>query len=173
MNIFILDYNPVVAAQMLCDKHVVKMALESAQMLSSALSLCGVQGIQYDASDWRDDWDSPERAESIRAYRPTHRNHPCTKWAMRVRNYQWLREHAEAICHEHTYRYGTVTQTSRVIEQLPKFPQVSGPLKFALAMDDVYKQIDPVKAYQAYYRGEKSRIAVWTKRETPEFMHEN
>ena len=33
MNIFVLDRNPTIAAQMACDKHVVKMILETAQML--------------------------------------------------------------------------------------------------------------------------------------------
>ena len=36
MNIFYLDKNPKIAAQMQCDKHVVKMILESAQMLCTA-----------------------------------------------------------------------------------------------------------------------------------------
>ena len=36
MNIFILDRNPVKAAQMLCDRHIPKMIVESAQMLSTA-----------------------------------------------------------------------------------------------------------------------------------------
>ena len=33
MNIFVLDYNPQVAADYHCAKHFVKMILESAQML--------------------------------------------------------------------------------------------------------------------------------------------
>ena len=36
MNIFVLDENPVIAAKMACDKHIVKMILESAQMLCTA-----------------------------------------------------------------------------------------------------------------------------------------
>ena len=35
MNVFVLDDDPVVAAQLQCDKHVVKMIVESAQMLST------------------------------------------------------------------------------------------------------------------------------------------
>ena len=45
MNIFYLDKNPVVAAQMSCDKHVVKMILESAQMLCSAKRV--LDGTEY------------------------------------------------------------------------------------------------------------------------------
>ena len=40
MNIFALAKSPEVSAQMACDKHVVKMILESAQML------CAVQRVQ-------------------------------------------------------------------------------------------------------------------------------
>ena len=35
MNIFILDKDPMKAAMMLCDRHVPKMIVESAQMLST------------------------------------------------------------------------------------------------------------------------------------------
>ena len=38
MNIFVLDKDPIISAQMQCDKHIVKMPLESAQM-------CVVYGI--------------------------------------------------------------------------------------------------------------------------------
>ena len=37
MNIFAINENPIVAAQEQCDKHVVKMIVESAQMLSTCL----------------------------------------------------------------------------------------------------------------------------------------
>jgi hypothetical protein len=36
MNIFYLDKDPIKAAEYSCDKHVVKMILESAQMLCTA-----------------------------------------------------------------------------------------------------------------------------------------
>ncbi len=36
MNIFVLDEDPVISAQMMCDKHIPKMIVEAAQMLSTA-----------------------------------------------------------------------------------------------------------------------------------------
>ena len=70
MNIFVLHKDPVVAAQMQCDKHVVKMLLESAQMLCSPFE--------------------PGSAP----YRRSHYNHPCSKWARESSsNYQWLWDH--------------------------------------------------------------------------------
>lgn len=170
MNIFILSYDPIEAAQFLCDKHVVKMGLESAQMLSTALYLCNFKGIEYDASKWKDLWDDPARSTCIRGYRPTHANHPCTQWAKAVINYNWLRKHAEAIFQEHTHRYGGRPHTARVVEQLPRFDEVQGPVRFALAMPDHHKCDDPVEAYRCYYKSDKAGMARWTNRPTPEWM---
>ena len=70
MNIFYIDTCPVKAAQMQCDKHVVKMVLESAQMLCTAHH-----------SFWQHDVP----------YKPTHRNHPSAVWARsNSKHYDWL-----------------------------------------------------------------------------------
>ena len=75
MNIFVLDKNPIRAAKMACDKHVVKMILESAQML------CSVQ------------------PEGTAPYKRSFYNHPCTKWVRESdANYDWLIEHGLALC---------------------------------------------------------------------------
>ena len=93
MNIFVLDESPVVSAKYACDKHVVKMILESAQML------CSVQ------------------PEGTAPYKRTHYNHPCTKWVRESsRNYEWLLIHAYALCDEYTRRYDKVHKTQAVIE---------------------------------------------------------
>ena len=48
MNIFYVDRDPVKAAQMMCDKHIVKMILESAQMLCTAKRvLDGIEWTDY------------------------------------------------------------------------------------------------------------------------------
>jgi hypothetical protein len=71
MNIFVLDTDPQIAAGFLCNKHVVKMSLESAQMLCSAF----------------------ENGEA--PYKRSYYNHPCTKWARESQaNYEWLLAHA-------------------------------------------------------------------------------
>lgn len=89
MNIFYIDPCPVKAAQMQCDKHVVKMVLESAQMLSAAHHV--VEG------------GAPV------PYRLAHKNHPSTVWVRSNRkHYDWLYRHFQGLSEEYTDRYGKV-----------------------------------------------------------------
>jgi hypothetical protein len=145
MNIFVLDTDPAVAARALCDKHVVKMALETAQIMSTVLAQHGVV--------------DPD------LYRSTHRAHPCTRWAAEARaNYQWLANHGLAICDEYSRRYGKEHASRRVIRKAESMAPVvpAGSLtSFAQAMPDEYRREDPVEAYRAYYRGAKANIATW------------
>lgn len=150
MNIFALDLDPTIAARMHLDKHIVKMPLESAQMLSTL--------------------NAPHAP-----YKPTHKNHPCTLWAgATTGNYDWLVQLGMALCHEYTYRYGKVHKCQAVIELLRLAPASvpMGPLTaFALAMPDECKQEDAVLSYQKYYRDHKRSIGAWKNRECPEFMY--
>jgi len=145
MNIFVLHRDPQLAAQMACDKHVVKMVLESAQMLCTVVRVHG--------------FEAP--------YKATHKNHPCTIWARSTQqNWDWLVEHALALCAEYTKRYGKIHKSQKHIEwckslliKLPSF----GLTPFAQAMPEQYKNSCVVTAYRAYYHGEKSRFATWNK----------
>ena len=153
MNIFVLSQNPILAAQMQCDKHVVKMILESAQILSTIQSKYGVQT----------------------KYKPTHINHPCTKWAGSSQaNYRWLVSHAKALCEEYTKRYNKVHACQELIDgSLSIVPSVIpdiGLTEFVQAMPDQYKQIDPVQAYRNYYIGEKKSFAKWKHGNQPEWF---
>jgi hypothetical protein len=86
MNIFVTDECPIKSAQNLDDKRVIKMILESAQMLSVAMHV----------------WCAPNPP-----YKMTHKNHPCTVWARTTQaNYQWLLDHFKALLSEYTSRYG-------------------------------------------------------------------
>ena len=88
MNIFALDNDVKVAAQWHVDKHVVKMPLETAQMLCTARHELG------------------EKPESI-PYKVAHKNHPCTIWCRTSsENYDWLCDLGMVLCKEYTYRYG-------------------------------------------------------------------
>lgn len=152
MNIFVLDTDPATAAQMHLDKHVVKMPLETAQML------CTINA----------GYDIPV------PYKPTHKNHPCTVWANSSKaNYQWLVELGLSLCKEYTYRYKKVHACQKIIEALRVCPTniPDGSLtKFAQAMPDDCKQDDAQQAYQAYYKQHKNHIAKWTGRSVPSFM---
>lgn len=139
MNIFVLDKDPRLAAIFLCDKHIVKMILESAQML------CTVYG-------------------DTAPYKPTHKSHPCTKWVQQSQqNYNWLCEHAHAMCAEYERRYKKTHKSQKVISfcsKLATLPDI-GLTPFAQAMPEQYKHSDAVVAYRNYYQGEKSGFAVW------------
>ena len=147
MNIFVLDKNPVIAAEMACDKHVIKMVLESAQILST------ISGGKY---------------------KPTHKNHPCTIWARSSKeNYQWLTTHATALSKEYTLRYGKIHKSTEVINQAKNFddfPSIEL-TEFVQAMPDKYRNKDVVKAYRNYYRGEKSGFATWKNRNPPDWWN--
>jgi len=131
MNIFVLDADPAYAARAHCDKHVPKMILESAQMLSTVFG-------------------GP--------YKPTHKNHPCTLWVAESRqNAEWLWVLADALNCEYKDRFNhernhkswdAIEPVWRDINALPDI----GLTPFAQAMPEEFKDDDAVDAYRAYYR---------------------
>ena len=151
MNIFVVDEDPVIAAQQLCDKHVVKMILESAQMLCTVAHEQG--------------WNAP--------YKKAHPKHPCTLWVGKsAENWSWLITHGLAMAEEYTRRYGRVHKSAEVIKwcaTLPvQFAGGRGLTPFAQAMPEQYKNECAVTAYRAYYHGEKANFATW-KSEVPQW----
>lgn len=148
MNIFALDSDPVLAAQMLCDKHVIKMTLETAQIL------CTVS----------DKFNVPAQ------YKSTHAKHPSVLWAgTTLGNWTWTVLHGLAIAAEYTKRYGKIHKSQAVIEWIRDFGGKPGDgklQKFSLAMPDSFKNKDRVKAYRSYYLGAKKDIATWKKPST-------
>ena len=146
MNIFVVDQDPAQAAQDLCDKHITKMVLETAQLLCSAFPV------------------------GAAPYKRTHYNHPCAIWTRSsCANALWLAEHGLALAFEYNYRYGGKAHASAEVIHwcirnlsMAGLPDVERTM-FALAMPDEYKQADPVEAYRAYYRGGKAGIAAWNK----------
>ena len=175
MNIFVLDSDPVVSAQMMCDKHIPKMIVESGQMLSTAHrmldgkltrkpSKSGKTMVKY--------WDLYEGSDDLEAellyYKAVHTAHPCTVWSMQSSdNYRWHWEHMRALCDEYTYRYNKMHKTHRellyAIEALPRNIHKGGLTPFAQAMKQYPECIVPgnaVKAYQNYYHAAKP-FAKW------------
>ena len=160
MNIFYLNRKPDIAAQMMCDKHVVKMILESAQMLSTAHRVL----------------DGDEYADRVGLYKMTHKNHPSSIWARSTdENYDWLWAHMDALMKEYTYRYGKHHATERMIHDLWKPPYNLPVGDFTdppQCMPDYCKNEDVVTAYHKYYIMEKSDFATWKRRDKPEWFHE-
>ena len=150
LNIFILDRDHNRNAQMHCDQHVVKMILESAQILCTVLHGRGV--------------DAP--------YRPTHRNHPCVLWADEsYDNYRWLIGLARALHAEYQFRFGEqrTHASMRVIEFADNYSfESKGLTPFVQCMPEAYQiSNNPVRAYRTYYRNDKLSFARWTRRGIP------
>lgn len=156
MNIFFLDDIPKFAAQYHCDKHVLKMTVESAQIMSTVIR---------------------KQIPDADVYKSTHKNHPCTLWAGEsYDNLWWLYNLSVELCNEYTYRYNKVHKTAAVIERCKSyFNKLEFPLyEFttpALAMPDQYKnKFSAVDSYRQYYLNDKKDLLKYTKREKPRWI---
>jgi len=168
MNIFYFDDCPVESAQAQPDKMLVKMPLETAQMLCTA----------------HRELDGDEYADSVGLYKRAYWNHPCTIWARKAKaNYQWLYDHFIALGDEYKYRYGrehaSITKLGKALKKIPtniydyNLTLGNMPLEhpivrkwnmtpLAQAMPDEYKHEDPIVAYRRYVINEK-HYAKWEK----------
>jgi hypothetical protein len=151
MNIFYVNKDPVLAAQQLLDKHVVKMPLETAQLLCSAFP------------------------QGTAPYRRTHYNHPSAIWTRQSKaNFEWLVKHGEALCDEYTYRYGKQHKSFDVIkwcsDHINDIQWICEVFSDPPAcMPDDCKTQDITESYKEYYRKYKAYIYSWTRRERPEW----
>ena len=157
MNIFYLDNNPEKCAELHCDKHVVKMIVESAQLLSTAHHV-------IDGSSAR-----------AGIYKATHKNHPSAIWARTTdSNYNWLYVLWRELMREYKYRYMKTHACERLIEVLKKLPyniQTGAFTPPPLAMPEEFKVTDPIESYKNYYKGAKAHFAKWTNRSVPEWFN--
>ena len=153
MNIFILDKNITRCARYHCDQHVVKMILESVQLLCTSLHKKG--------------FTTP--------YKSTHVKHPCVLWVEEsYDNFLWLQSLALALNDEYRYRFDK-DRDHKSISVLPEISEYSydhhGLTEFAQAMPDKYKVAgDAVKAYRQFYLAEKMHFAKWTRRRVPAWI---
>jgi hypothetical protein len=152
MNIFILDKDIEQCAQYHCDQHVVKMTLESVQMLCTALNKKG--------------FTTP--------YKSTHIKHPCVLWVEEsYENFVWLKNLAFELDTEYRFRFEKDSdhKSISVLNEISNFEyEARGLTEFAQAMPDKYKITgNAVKAYRQFYVGEKMKFARWTNRNVPEW----
>lgn len=155
MNIFVLDSDIEKCARYHCDRHVVKMILESVQIMCSALHKRG--------------FATP--------YRPTHQKHPCVIWVeYSYANFVWLKNLALALNAEYRYRYRRTRnhKSIAVLEQISDHRYENrGLTEFVQAMPEQYRvPNDPVQAYRRFYLGEKMYFAKWTRRRQPYWVRE-
>lgn len=159
MNIFVLASDPEECARYHCDKHIVKMPTEYAQILSTVHH-------RFD-TEWVD-----------HVYRQTHQNTPCPLWVGESwRNYLWLYDLFREVCDEYTHRYGRVHLADRkmreVLTNVPgELPDTDDLTPHPLVMPPQYWTDCAVESYRNFYRGDKIVFARWTKREVPGWMNE-
>lgn len=154
MNIFFLDKNPQTAAQYHCNKHVCKMILESAQLLSTSHNVLGRGG----------------------PLRTTHINHPCNVWVRASDlHYKWLFALYVNLLEEYKLRYHKIHSYDKLVKSLidpaDNIPE-GGWIDPPQCMPMQYKCDDTVQAYRNYYIGEKASFARWTKRNIPSWFKE-
>lgn len=134
MNIFRSSDCPIECARVLEDRHVIKMTLETAQILASALALNGVV-------------DS-------RLYRPTHKGHPCVVWAAQSQeNATWTLAHGRALAQEYTRRFSGKRHKSEdqldLIEGLLHAIPAGGSTSPPICVEDDLRALNLHEAYRA------------------------
>jgi hypothetical protein len=174
MNIFLLSYDPRVAARYHCDKHVIKMLLEATQLLWTA---------HHTATSTIPNLETAPTTKSSggrqHGYRATHRNHPCAIWVRTsITNYRWLVLLAKALADEYHYRWpanpkphACEAHVAWLASHEPSLPQ--GQLtEPAQAMPPEFKAAYPVDAYRAYYLGNKAArgLLQYTHRDPPAWI---
>lgn len=157
MNIFVTDRSPYHAVKHLDDKRLVKMVLETCQILSTVMTIRGAAG----------------------PYKPTHKNHPCTIWANDPVNFTWLTVYFLYICEEYTWRYEKEHACARfmglfdeysdtwVKETQPKFEKLS-----FVNCTKFKDEPDPILAYRMALMDKwehDKRPPKWTNRAKPDW----
>lgn len=157
MNIFYLDHDPCAIPPMMVDRHITKMILESAQMLSTSHRV--IDNVDNDV-----------------LYKATHVNHPSNKWIRESKsNYNWLYNHFCYLGMEYKFRYGkvhkSISRLSDVLRFAPKNLEDVGLTKMPCAMPQEYIiSDDSIVNYRNYYNHGKKHIHKWTKRPQPEWI---
>lgn len=169
MNIFVLDPHPVIAARSLCDKHVVKMTLESAQILSTVVRQWFVPDRHpiNEASD--------EVFKDVAYYRATHLHHPCVEWAGSTsENYMWLYHHFRALVDKYYFRYNKWHKCCFLVTAChPAFihDNLKIPPKNPMIIDWVNRQHDSGKGWEYDRITPPAGFAVCTNDQNRNFHH--
>jgi hypothetical protein len=167
MNIFFLSLNTRRCARWHCDKHVVKMILETCQLLYTCHWMLS------------NDAEPPYlHCAPSRGYKPTHANHPCNIWLREsLDNYRWLVRLGNDLIKEYKFRYNN--RTHKCEEHLMWLSIVEPALQSKgftqppQAMPPQYKHSDSTIAYRQYYKFDKDiekGIVKYTKRHRPHFL---
>jgi hypothetical protein len=174
----VLDYDLDKCAEYHIDKHIGKMQLEAAQLISTALWIDDILGFvprKLDSEELRVIKDRvldepPIEERTFLRYLPAHINHPCCIWVRSsIDNFNWTHCYVNALNSENVWRGNKSHASCAEVNKMPD-PQhlTSGLLTpFAQAMPDAYKNEDAVIAYRTYYQNDKAAIASWKRRGPP------
>jgi hypothetical protein len=180
MNIFYLHHDTAKCAEMHNDKHVVKMILEYAQLLSTTHRvLDGTESVVLTKTNRKKTRYvlSDEREHTL--YLSTHTNHPSAIWVRQsYENYAWLYQLFVAVLKEYTYRYGKIHATARLLDALymppANIPKGVGFTEPTPAMPEEYRvKNNSIQSYINYYVGAKQHLANWKKRTIPSWYEFN
>ena len=211
MNIFVLDNSPMTCARKYHDAHIRKMIVETAQMIctnihydyikrqyeNTPIGSLGIKNfkiinkndsmlyeIQFNKSSTIIHTSVPDDLENL--YKPTHVNHPCTKWVRKSwENFRWSLTLLECLLSEFEYRFNKKHKTETIIKYIDylwtyMYFEKKNITEFPKVVSDIYQNIsDPIKAYQQYYLNEKLTYTKnnkilpnkWTRRSIPTFIN--
>lgn len=176
MNIFYLHTDPRIAAEYHLDKHVVKMILESAQLLCTAHRfLDGTMYLGKTAANRNiKRWQLPDWREQV-LYIAGHINHPSAVWVRaNIDHYRWLYDLYYHLIGEYKYRYeGKFHKCENLLQPLldapHNIPIVNWQDPPQAMPDDVKVVGNAIQAYRNYYSVHKRRFATWKVRAEPEW----
>jgi hypothetical protein len=180
MNIFYLSNSPKECAEMHCDRHVVKMIIEYAQLMSTAHRVLDGEEYIDTTSNGRKikRWRMKDERYENGLMKASHVNHPSNIWTRsNNNNYMWLYYMWRALCLEYTHRYGkhhACEKYAGLIQNIPKnIPLEYNKTEPPPAMPDYCKVPgNSIASYHKYYINEKVRFARWTNREIPLWFRE-
>jgi len=186
VNVFYLDHNPMLAARAHCDRHVVKMIVETAQLLSTAWHVMAPECVSQDttSTDPAYPYIGPKEAKlapglvfylrNQRIYGKTHEHHPSAEWVREsTGNYDWLWRLGMFLLEEYTFRYGKRHATTAVLwtleapppgvpSEAQSEPPLAMPEDYYVADEDGYA--DALASYRRYYRDGKRHLLTYTRR---------
>jgi hypothetical protein len=158
MNVFVCDKDPVKSAKYLADIHVVKMVLESAQLLST---VCAEKNIYFNG-----------------IYKSTHKSHPCVLAMKNDPNYlSWVSQHGLALADEYSNRFHKTHKSLSIIKNaslslikeglMPAITNIYSINEFPRAVFDEFKILPVTEAYQKHLNKKYSELwkpnrAKWT-----------
>lgn len=181
MNVFYLHNKPEICAKQHNDKHVVKMIVEYAQILSTAHRMLDGE-VYYEMSKNNRKIQrfflNDEREKHL--YKACHYNHPSTKWARQSNNnYTWLYTLWYHLCKEYTHRYGKIHKTDADLRDWLHLVPNRIPVGYLTQPPPAMKKFpqcivegDSIQSYRNYYKVAKASFNIWTKRDAPEWIVE-